>query len=91
MKLRTNWHASWTPWKTYATRPDTGEVFAPRMQYQSRSRQLYVGKLLLATLVQSTKVPKAPFYMYVAGNPRLTVYGTSAFRTVRRFMRQLRS
>lgn len=81
MRLRTNWQAAWSPWVTYAHR-DTHTT------YQSRKRELYIGRLRIATLVQST-LRKKPFYMLSSGPP-LSVDGVTVFRTVRAFMRQLR-
>lgn len=81
MKLRTNWHATWTPWVQY---------YKEDCPYLSRKRQLYLGRMLLATLVQSTLRPKEPFFMYTTGARDLTVRGTNVFRVVRAFMRQLR-
>lgn len=81
MKLHTNWHATWTPWVWY--RSNNG------VRYRARRRQLYIGRMLLATLCETTLRPRAPFYM-LAPDQRLTVNGTSVFRVVRAFMRQLR-
>lgn len=81
MRLRTNWQAAWTPWVTY-THHDT------RTEYQSRKRELFCGRMRIATLVQST-LRKQPFYM-LNDQPKLLVRGSTVFRTVRAFMRQLR-
>jgi hypothetical protein len=87
MKLRANWHSTWTFWQEYRDR-ETG------MLYKSRRRQLFCGKMLMATLVQSTsKKYKYPFYMYsqsiqAGSHNGCTVRGPTAFRTVRRFIRE---
>lgn len=84
MRLRTNWHATWTPWADYTDR-QTGQ------QYSSRSRQLFCGKMLIATLVQDTRAQfKCPFYMYSQNLPTnaRTVRGPTAFRTARKFIRE---
>jgi hypothetical protein len=82
MKLKTNWHSTWTPWVKYQDR-QTG------MPYKSRRRQLFCGKLLIATLVQTTNPRhKQPFFMYAAHYGCKAIEGSTVFRTVRNFTRQ---
>lgn len=84
MKLTTNWHASWSKWTEHAS------PHAPHIRYRARKRELYVGRLHIATLCNSTLRPREPFFMYPIGQPKHTVRGATAFRVVRAFMRQLR-
>lgn len=82
MKLQLNWHASWTAWKEYESygRP-----------YQSRKRQLFLGRICVATLVESTN-PKYHhrFFMFAEANVRIsTVKDVTAFRCARRFIREM--
>jgi hypothetical protein len=83
MRLQTNWHATWTPWVEYWDRQFGA--------YTSRRRQLFCGKLLIGTLVNTTNPRhKYPFFMYAGnmGSERTLVRGKSVFRTVREFARR---
>lgn len=84
MKLKTNWHATWTPWMEYQDR-------RTQLPYKSRRRHLFCGKILLATLVQTTNPQHKdhPFFMYSSGPPcgRRVTRAQTVFRCVRQFVR----
>lgn len=84
MRLRALW-TPWSQWKKYHDR------YLHAVTYRTRSRKLYAGRVLLATLVESD-VPRygkgQRCFMYAATPTRLVTKGTTPFRTVRAFMRE---
>lgn len=56
--------ASWGPWSAFR-RYATGHG-SDVHQYQSRVRELYVGRVVLCTLCETTLRPSTPFYFRFA-------------------------
>lgn len=82
MKLKTNWHSTWSAWRQF-------QDARTHRQYLTRKRELYCGALLVATLVEADyarygKGGKHTFFMH---NGKMCVTGSTVFRTVREFTR----
>lgn len=89
MRLKATW-SKWSAWREYQDRHVTS------VHYRSHNRVLRTGNLIIGTLVEADKPRYGErrsnrFFMYAerGGSITGTTYGTTAFRTVRAFIREL--
>lgn len=77
--------ASWGKWSQWT------RYYEPafRYYYRTRKRSLCIGGLTLATLVQTNRPARQPYFMYSMLGRRSVYEGATVFRTVRGFLRRI--